>query len=187
MKRKRDTPRWIGGQFIPRTIEMLRSPAIRVLSLTGHRILIRLEIELAEHGGRENGQLPATYTDLEQFGVGDRHMIGPAIRELCALGFLELTKPGRAGNGAYRMPNRFRITYLPAGRKAPTHEWRRIDTMEEAERVAHAARSPKSARRGKKLPVVETPTSSGGNPTGHQWWKPHQPPVFTSGENPTTF
>ena len=37
MKRKRDTTRWINGQFIPLTIEMLRSPAFRVLSLTAHR------------------------------------------------------------------------------------------------------------------------------------------------------
>ena len=115
MKRKRDTTRWISGQFIPLTIEMLRSPAIRVLSLTAHRILFRLEIELADHGGRDNGDLPVTFTDFEQFGVGDRHMIGPAIREIIALGFVELTKPGRSGNGAHRMPNRFRLTYLPDG------------------------------------------------------------------------
>ena len=115
MKRKRDTTRWISGQFIPLTIEMLRSPAFRVLSLTAHRILFRLGIELADHGGRDNGDLPVTFTDFEQFGVGDRHMIGPAIREIIALGFVELTKPGRSGNGAHRMPNRFRLTYLPHG------------------------------------------------------------------------
>ncbi|MFL5007433.1 MAG: hypothetical protein ACJ8DK_19020 [Microvirga sp.] len=30
----------------------------RALSLTGHRILARIEIELAEHGGNDNGKLP---------------------------------------------------------------------------------------------------------------------------------
>ena len=85
------------------------------------------------------------------------------------------------------MPNRFRITYLPAGRKAPTHEWRRIDTMEEAERVAHTRDPRKAPGAGKNCQWWKPHWSSGGNPTGHQWWKPHQPPVFTSGENPTTF
>ena len=177
MKRKRDTTRWISGQFIPLTIEMLRSPAFRVLSLTAHRILFRLGIELADHGGRDNGDLPVTFTDFEQFGVGDRHMIGPAIREIIALGFVELTKPGRSGNGAHRMPNRFRLTYLPTylptGRKAPTDEWRCIETMEEAERVARDARFPKKTRPARKSPVVETPPPLVGKPHRTVVGKPH--------------
>jgi hypothetical protein len=37
---------------------MLGSPAYRVLRLTAHRIIARLEIELAHHGGTDNGRLP---------------------------------------------------------------------------------------------------------------------------------
>src|SRR5690349_5431569 len=77
----------INGQFAPRTIDMLRSPAMRVLSLSARRILDRAEIELADHGGYDNGRLPITYDDFERFGI-DRHAIGPAIREVVALGFL---------------------------------------------------------------------------------------------------
>ncbi len=44
----------IDGQFAARLIEMLRSPAFRVLSLSGHRVLDRL----ADHGGQDNGKLP---------------------------------------------------------------------------------------------------------------------------------
>jgi hypothetical protein len=51
----------IEGQFAPRRIEMLESPAYRVLNLTEHKILARIEIELASHGGLENGDLPVTY------------------------------------------------------------------------------------------------------------------------------
>jgi hypothetical protein len=51
----------IAGQFAPRTIAMIESPAFRVLSLSAHRILARLEIELAHHGGKDNGALPCTY------------------------------------------------------------------------------------------------------------------------------
>ena len=38
-KRKSATTHKIVGQFAPRTIAMLRSPAFRALSLSGHRIL----------------------------------------------------------------------------------------------------------------------------------------------------
>lgn len=55
----------INGQFAPRTIAMLRSPAMRAVGLTGRRILDRIEIELANHGGRDNGKLPVTFADLK--------------------------------------------------------------------------------------------------------------------------
>ena len=74
----------------------MRSPAWRALSLSARRILDRLEIEMADHGGTDNGKLPATYDDFERYGL-HRHAIAPAIREAVALGFLEITQPGRAG------------------------------------------------------------------------------------------
>ena len=58
----------IGEQFAPHTIAMLRSPAWRALSLSARRILDRIEIELADHGGTDNGKLPVTYDDFEQYG-----------------------------------------------------------------------------------------------------------------------
>ena len=88
-------PRKISGQFAPRMIEMLRSPAMRALSLTGRRILDRIEIELAEHGGNDNGKLPVTHRDFEQFGI-NRNAIGAGIREASALGFIKQTQRGFA-------------------------------------------------------------------------------------------
>jgi hypothetical protein len=82
----------IAGQFAPRTIAMLRSPAWRVLSLSARRVLDRLEIELADHGGVDNGKLPVTYEDFVRYGI-ERHAIAPALRELVALGFIEVTSP----------------------------------------------------------------------------------------------
>jgi hypothetical protein len=49
--------------------EMLESPAYRALSLSGHRIWARIQIEHAHHGGKENGKLPVTYRDFNEFGV----------------------------------------------------------------------------------------------------------------------
>ena len=102
MTRRRRTT--IGGQFVAHLIEMLESPAFRVLSLSARRVLDRVEIEHAHHGGADNGRLPVTYDDFQRYGI-DRHAIGPAIREACALGFLEVTERGRAGNAEFRSPS----------------------------------------------------------------------------------
>ena len=133
----------IGTQFAPRTIEMLESPAHRVLSLSARRILSRLEIEHAHHGGADNGQLLTTYEQFMEFEI-DRHCVAPAIRELVALGFLEVTEKGRAGNAEFRRPNRFRLTFVHTNRADPTNEWQKVGSIEEARLIAKAARRNKS-------------------------------------------
>src|SRR3712207_5280047 len=87
----------ISGQFSARTIEMWESPAYRTLSLSAHRVLSRLEIEHAHHGGNDNGWLPVTFDQFQEYGI-ERHCIAPAVRELEMLGFVEITEHGRAGN-----------------------------------------------------------------------------------------
>ncbi len=110
MNRRRRQTR-IAGQWIAHRVDMLRSPAWRVLSLSARRVLDRIEIEHASHGGAENGRLPVTYDDFHLYGI-HRHAIGPAIREVVALGFVEITEAGRAGNAEFRKPNVFRLTFL---------------------------------------------------------------------------
>ena len=105
---------------------MIESPAFSVLSLTARRILDRLEIELAKHGGRDNGKLPCTYDDFVAFGI-DRHAIASALREVAMLGFVEIVERGRAGNAEYRTPNKYRLAYRNFGRAGPTDEWARLE------------------------------------------------------------
>jgi hypothetical protein len=137
--RRRNT---IEGQFAPRLIEMLRSPAFRILSRAARQVLARIEIELADHGGMDNGKLPVIFDDFEAYGVR-RHSIAPAIRELAAVGFIEVMEHGRAGNAEWRRPSKYRITYRHADRAPPTHEWRRI-TEDDAIMIAKSARRPDS-------------------------------------------
>jgi hypothetical protein len=54
----------INGQFSVRLVEMQESPAYRALSRAAHLVISRIEIELAHHGGNDNGRLPVTH---EQF------------------------------------------------------------------------------------------------------------------------
>ena len=139
----------ISGQFSWRTIAMMESPAFQVLSLSGRRVLDRLEIEHAHHGGNDNGQLPVTYDQFIEYGI-HRNAVSPAIREVEALGFVEITERGRAGNAEWRRPNKFRLTYRQAGRSATTDEWRNIKTVKEAETIAATARK---ASKQKHSPV----------------------------------
>ena len=71
---------------------MLESPAFRVLSLSARRVLDRIEIELAHHGGQDNGRLPVTYEHFHDYGI-HRHAIGP-----------EFANASRSGS--WRSPNR---------------------------------------------------------------------------------
>jgi hypothetical protein len=145
----------IAGQFSARTIEMMEAPAFQVLSLSAHRVLNRLEIEHAHHAGNDNGKLPVTFNQFGECGI-DRHAIAPALREVCALGFVEITEHGQARNREFRRPNLFRLTYRDFGRAAATNEWRNIKTMEQAEYIACAARKLTEPARTKKQ------NSSGG-------------------------
>jgi hypothetical protein len=162
------------GQFAGRLIRMLESPAYCVLSLSARRILDRIEIELAKHGGEDNDKLPVTYEHFVEYGI-HRHAIAPAIRECEALGFLEATR-GQAGNREYRWPSKYRLTYRPVGRARPTHGWEHIQTLAEAKARARAAR--KTPARASENQCCKTPDFGDGNR--------HRTPDFSVTESVTT-
>jgi hypothetical protein len=128
MKRK---PNAIGGQFAALPIEMLKSPAFRALSLTALRVLLRIEIEHACHGGKDNGNLPVTHDQFIEYGAR-KNSVAPALQELIVAGVIEITEKGRGGNSVWRRPNRFRLTYRSAGTKPATNEWRNRQASVEA-------------------------------------------------------
>lgn len=162
----------INEQFAARTIPMLESPAYRVLSLSAHKVISRLEIELAHHGGNDNGKLPVTTDQFVEYGM-HRTSVAPAIREAEALGFIRITDRGRGGNAEYRTPNKFFLTFAHcrnSRKMPPTHDWHRIETVEEAERIARAARANKDER------AVEH---------GRRSWRKRQQKQRTSTEKPS--
>jgi hypothetical protein len=135
---------WIGRQFAARPVEMLESPAMRVLTLAERRALDRIEIEYAHHGGADNGKLPITYADFERFGLHP-NVIAPSLRTLAALGFIEVTRKGYGGAAGVRAPSWYRLTYRSAWNATHrdgdgTHEYLAIKTVEEAEAITKAAR-----------------------------------------------
>ena len=133
----------INEQFSVRLIRMLESPAYQALSVSAHRAISRIEIELAAHGGNDNGKLPVTYQNFIDYSMV-RGSIAPALREAEALGFIECTKRGSGGNAEYREPSLYRLTFAhprDSRQCPPSHEWQRIKTIEEAEQIARAART----------------------------------------------
>ena len=136
----------IGENWISYPRSLLESPAMRALSLAAIRVMHRLEVEHMNHGGAENGRLIVTHDQFIEWGI-PRNAVSPAIRELVALGFVEVTEKGAAGNAGYRAPARYRLTYVNnKSRAVPTNEWRNIDSVEDAERIAVRARAAKDAR-----------------------------------------
>jgi hypothetical protein len=122
---------------------MLESPAYRTLGLSAHRALARIEIELAHHGGNDNGKLPVTFDDFVQYGVR-RHSIGSSLDELETLGFIKITQHGKMAKGAeYRRPNLFLLATRPEleGVGPERCGWRRFQTLEEAERALERVRA----------------------------------------------
>jgi hypothetical protein len=153
---------------------MLESPAWRALSLSAHRVFDRICIELAHHGGNDNGKLPVTYEHFVEYGI-DRHAVAPAIRELEALGFVEVTQRGRPSAGEFRLPNLFRLTCVNCkSTPNPTHEWRRIPDTATAEARARVARLGRKQK------------SSVGNPHCTDGGNPHCEAKSPVGEIPTT-
>jgi hypothetical protein len=163
----------IPAPFCWRSLEMMQSFAYRVLSLSARRVMDRLEIEfdLNKRNPQANGFLLCTYNNFVDYGV-ERNAIAPAVRELVALGFVEVTRKGSAGNAEYRQPTLFLITYRHAGSDYILKDgWKRIKSLTEAEAVARSARAKRSDARARefgrkgglakasknKVPIRETP------------------------------
>jgi hypothetical protein len=144
----------IEGTFAPRLIEMMDSPAYRVMSLSCHRFISRLEIEFERTHHRnpfKNGEIVCTTDQFAEYGI-NRNQIAPARREAIALGFVRVTRPGSAGNSEYRQPAQYLLTYRAAGSNAIVENgWSRIKTLEEAEAVAKAAREGKADPRASEF------------------------------------
>ena len=146
----------IAGQFTALLTEMMLSPAWRVLSLAARRVLDRVSIEVRRHGGHQKNGVPVTYKDFEDYGI-DHHSIAPAIREVVALGFLDIVRPGRGGNAEFRLPALYRATYEFAVDCEPDHRWRRTTTMTKAKAVAAAARKQKPRGVSRLKPRGDSP------------------------------
>lgn len=158
--------------FVRIKYSMKESPAWKALTLSARRVLDRIEIEFGKNKGQPeaNGEIIVTHANFAVYGVG-RNEIGPAIRELVALGFVRITRAGVAGNADQRLPTLFLLTYQPNGSAQYVEDgWKRIKTDEEAESVAKAARERKGNMRAREY----------GRKGGTARWAKNKFPVMDS-------
>ena len=138
----------VAQYFTSRPVELIASPALRILSRAGHLALLRIELELRQHAGRCNEKLIVTKEQFVEFGLHPR-MVAPALRELEALGIIRI-EHGRGGNAEHRQPNRFLLNYLCGAVDADeqiTNAWRLFKTMDEAVEVRRTARKAKDPQK----------------------------------------
>ena len=114
-----------------------------------------------------DGRLPVTYDDFVRYGL-HRDAIYPALQEVVALGFVEITERGVAGGPEYRKATKFGITYRHADgvRGDGSHEWMKIPE-DRAPLIAAAARSTKPPKKqfqrsGKRRMSVRKPDRKAG-------------------------
>lgn len=140
------------GPFVQHSLKMRVSYAWRFLPANARLVVGSLEVEHMQQGGAENGRLKRTYADFERDGV-PRKGIALAIRQAEALGFVVVAFRARPSIAEFRRCSEFRLTYLSGrGPDAPamTHEWRRIQSEEQAIaalREAETIRSPEHVRK----------------------------------------
>ena len=142
---------WPDEPFVQFGLSFLASPAFKVLSAAAVQVFWRLNIEHMEHGGRDNGKLPCTYSDFEKYGVR-RKSISKALDELEALGFIETIRKGHLRpEGDSGSPSLYRITcrhvYRSDGFDVPTNEWRRFDSVVSAKQAISAHHQKASSER----------------------------------------
>jgi len=158
--RSRSRPNTIQGQFRYHTIDLVGSPVWRALSLSERRILDRIDIELASHGGRHNGDLIITRRDFAAFGVSPKAQLR-GIAGLVALGLISW-KPGHASpDPAHGRAARFGILYRATRDGTADEQWRRFKTPAEVKTTLARARAGVEARnrtqRGKKTDAIMVP------------------------------
>jgi hypothetical protein len=132
-----------GEQFIMLHREVANSFAWRAASLGCHRFIWRLCEEHMAQGGKENGNLIATYENLLDYGIPSRSTIAEAQREAVALGLVVLGKCGRGGNAENREAHRWGLAFIKIGGSYVDTGWKRFTSLKEAEAVANKARAQK--------------------------------------------
>lgn len=128
-----------GARWIWLTEEMLISPAWRTLNAIGMSILTRVVLEHLYHGGRENGRLVVTYSDLESFGAR-RQSIAVTLDVLVALGWLDVVEKGGRSWADIRRPSRYALTWLPRADGTPaSNKWKTAKDLAAATAIVRRA------------------------------------------------
>jgi hypothetical protein len=133
------------------TKEMIESPAWRALDIWARRALDRIWLEHMAHAAKANGQLIVTYQNFRDYGVrGDS--IADALETLDALGWIDITRRGRASFEDARYPSMYLLTWLPQLEpfKLATNRWKTFKTKQEVNGVLRWVRQRRQEARDRR-------------------------------------
>ncbi len=143
--------------------DLLDSHAWRAQSINCRRVVDRIILEHIGHGGLTNGALVVTYDDFRRCGVRGNAIL-PALEEAIALGLIRRVRVGHRAWGDFKgRPALYGLTWFGmVDGQAPSNEWKRFGTPEEAEQASKNARqevtetaSDRPARRS-QIPIVSS-------------------------------
>jgi hypothetical protein len=141
---------------------LLTSHAFRALNIHELRTLFCIMEEHQAKSGFIKDGLIVTRRDFTRWGV-DTHHVTASLAVLRNLWIVQQTR-NMGGSRDGRTPNMYKPTFLPSdpGLKDATHDYLRIETREEAERIAEQHRFKRLRKppvmRKRRLRVVSSPT-----------------------------
>ncbi len=91
--------------------EVIDSPAYADISHSAARLLLLIT---RQSTGKNNGQLQASYSYCEPRGIGGKHTLAAAIKDLLSHGFIFRTR-GHGFQSGRNIPARYAVTYFPLG------------------------------------------------------------------------
>ena len=104
--------------FVQLPRSLLRSKAMRNLSISGLRLVIFLLIERCNKAGKMNGHYKATLDQLVEFGISNRTRAIQAIHEVEEAGLID------AHRGGQRTATKFTLTWYPGANGDPaSNRW----------------------------------------------------------------
>lgn len=111
-------------------------------SLSPHDVLAYLAL-LVELKGYNNGDLSLPLSRAKKCGIGHQLTLAKALRALCAVGLIAVTRRGGSTKGGQRLPNLYRLTdrecyAIPAKHleaMPETNEWKRVPSVDHGRRL----------------------------------------------------
>ncbi len=164
MARRRDLPpKDPRGPHLRLYAEVLDSHAWAVLSSSASIAYLAL---MRQKGSTNNGDLSLPITMARKYGIKSEATLAKALRELCAVGLLAVSRKGGSNKDGHRQVNLYRFTEYDTYENPSkhieackaTHDWKRITTLgqgreaiRKGEELAAAAEQERKKTRLQKL------------------------------------
>ncbi|MDE2421633.1 MAG: MarR family transcriptional regulator [Gammaproteobacteria bacterium] len=134
MNRVKAKGRRDSGTFVALPTVILTSDNYRTLSPVANKLFSCLlsQLTFGEGGAKNNGDLCASFSIANKWGIGSKTTLNKAIKELLERGWIERTRTVVFTTGERNKPNLYAFTYLAidecggkcTATRAPSSKWK---------------------------------------------------------------